>query len=299
MREGTQVLGALGVGVLAVSSAATFILLAAPLPSLYIAAGRVAVTAVALLLLGHREVWRCWCAVRERPALGGRMVFAGVLLALHFGAWIASLGMTTVLRSTALVALQPVFAGVLGRFLGDRVSPWLYAGAAVSLLGTWVLVGGMSAAAGGSLLGDGLALLGAAAAAGYLAVGRSVRSAVPLRAYLGGVHALAGLALLATAWILLPALAPMPPRTWLAVLYLGLVPGLVGHGLFNWVVRKTPVDRVSLAILLEPVGATALAWLVLERPVTSMEVVGAAVVLAGVGLGTIARPRNKLSPAGS
>ena len=288
MRDSTRVIGALGLGVAAVSSAATVIVLAAPLPSLLIAAGRVLVTGVALGLLGLADLSDWLRALRERRALVGRTVAAGALLALHFGAWIASLEMTTVLRSTALVALQPVFAGLLGRLLGDRVSPWLYGGAAVSLGGTWVLVGGPDAAAGGSLIGDGLALLGGASAAAYLAVGRSVRDEVPLRAYLGSVHIIAGVALLFCAAVFLRPLAiEVSRQSILAVLYLGLVPGLVGHGLFNWVVRKVPVDRVALAVLLEPVGATALAWLVLNQGVTTTEAVGAAVVLAGVGLGSV------------
>lgn len=291
MGEGTRVIGALGLGVAAASSAATVILLASPLPPLHIAWGRVTVTALVFGLLGRRELRSLLAAMRERPALGWRTLGAGTLLAVHFGAWIASLGLTTVLRSMALVALQPVFAGLLGRLLGDRVSPWLYVGAAVSLAGSVVLVGGSAALEGGTLLGDGLALLGGAAAAAYLAFGRSVRSAVPLRAYLGGVHAVAALLLLPIAWMLQPIGAGVGLGSWLAVLYLGLVPGVVGHGLFNWVVRQVPVDRVALAILLEPAAATLLAWAVLNRAVTGLEVIGAAIVLLGVGVGSIAARR--------
>lgn len=291
MGQGTRVIGALGLGVAAASSAATVILLASPLPPLHIAGGRVTVTALVLLLLGRKEVRGLLRTMRERPSLGWRTLAAGTLLAVHFGAWIASLGMTTVLRSMALVALQPVFAGLLGRLLGDRVSPWLYVGAAVSLGGSIVLVGGADALEGGTLVGDALALLGGASAAAYLAFGRSVRSAVPLRAYLGGVHAVAAVLLLPTAWLLQPIGAGVGTGSWLAVLYLGLVPGVVGHGLFNWVVRQVPVDRVALAILLEPAAATLLAWVVLHRPVTSLEVIGAAIVLLGVGVGSIASGR--------
>lgn len=291
MGEGTRVIGALGLGVAAASSAATVILLASPLPPLHIAWGRVTVTALVFGLLGRREVHSLLAAMRERPAVGWRTLGAGTLLAVHFGAWIASLGLTTVLRSMALVALQPVFAGLLGRLLGDRVSPWLYVGAAVSLAGSIVLVGGSAALEGGTLLGDGLALLGGASAAAYLAFGRSVRSAVPLRAYLAGVHAVAALLLLPIAWILQPIGEGVGVRCWLAVLYLGLVPGVLGHGLFNWVVRQVPVDRVALAILLEPAAATLLAWAVLNRAVTALEIIGAGIVLLGVGVGSIAARR--------
>lgn len=274
--------GALGLGVVAISSAATVILLAAPLPPLSIAAGRVAVTGLVMLALGGAQVRTLLRAVRSRPDLAGRIALAGLLLALHFGAWIASLTLTTVLRSTALVALQSVFAGLLGRLLGDRVSPWLYVGAAVSAGGTWMLVGG--SASGGDPVGDGLALLGGAAAAAYLAVGRSVRGAVPLRPYLGLVNLVAA-AMLGGA-LLVAGLPPsVPMRSLAAVVYLGLVPGVIGHGLFNWVVRRVPVDRVAIALLLEPVGAALLAWAVLAQPVGVGEMLGAAVVLLGVAIG--------------
>jgi len=295
MGASTRVVAALALGVAAVASAATVILLASPLPPLHIAAGRVTVTAVVLLLLGRRELRSLLEAMRERPALGWRTLGAGTLLAVHFGAWIASLGLTSVLRSMALVALQPVFAGLLGRVLGDRVSPWLYAGAAVSLAGSIVLVGGTSALEGGTLGGDALALLGGASAAAYLAFGRSVRSAVPLRAYLGGVHGVAAVLLLPLAWIVQPIGEGVDAGSWFAVLYLGLVPGVIGHGLFNWVVRQVPIDRVALAILLEPAAATLLAWAVLDRTVTGSEILGASIVLLGVGVGSIAARRGAAS----
>ncbi len=292
MGEGTRVAFALGLGVAAAASAATVILLASPLPPLHIAGGRVTVTALAFVVLGRRELGSLWMAMRERPGLGWRTLGAGTLLALHFGAWIASLGLTTVLRSMALVALQPVFAGLLGRLLGDRVSPWLYVGAAVSLAGSVVLVGGAAALEGGTLVGDGLALLGGASAAAYLAFGRSVRTAVPLRAYLGAVHAVAALLLLPVAWLLQPIGEGVDVGSWLAVVYLGLVPGVIGHGLFNWVVRQVPVDRVALAILLEPAAATLLAWAVLNRAVAGSEILGASIVLVGVAVGSLAARRG-------
>ena len=283
MREGTKVAGALGSGVLAISSAATVILLAAPLPPLSIAAGRVTVTGAVMLALGAGQVPALIRAFREDRGTALRTAVAGALLALHFGAWIASLSLTTVLRSTALVALQPVFAGLLGRLLGDRVSPWLYAGAAVSVAGTWWMTGGSSA--GGSLLGDGLALLGGAAAAGYLAVGRSVRDAVPLRPYFGAVNLVAAGLLLAVLLATGGVPSDIASRSIVAVLYLGLVPGVVGHGLFNWVVRRAPIDRVAMVLLLEPVGASLLAWVVLRQPASPREMLGAVVVLVGVGIG--------------
>ncbi len=117
-RPASLVLG-LGGAITALSSAALVILLADPLPPTVIAAGRVAVTGVVLVLLGARSL----PATREglrKPGARGRVLLAATLLALHFGAWVASLGMTTVPRSVALVATQPLFAGLFGRLAGGR-----------------------------------------------------------------------------------------------------------------------------------------------------------------------------------
>ncbi|MEM6292373.1 MAG: DMT family transporter [Myxococcota bacterium] len=289
MGDRTKVTLGLGLGVLAVSSAASFVLLAAPLPPLVVAAGRVSITALLLAALGIRTWPRALRSLRERPALRRRVALAGALLALHFGTWIASLTLTTVLRSMALVALQPMFAGVLGRLLGDRVSPWLYVGAAVSCAGTWVLIGAGAEAGDGAqarLVGDLLALVGGAAAAAYLAAGRSVRDDLPLSNYLSLVNVTAA-ALLALAVVAFGVGIPaVHDGAWGAVVVLGVVPGVIGHGLFNWVVRKVPVHIVSFAVLLEPIGASLIAFVLLGRTVTMWEVVGTAIVLLGVAVGT-------------
>ncbi len=283
--------------VTAVSSAAVVILLAAPLAALTIAGGRVAVTGVGLLAVGRRRLDRTWATVRRE--LASRTALAAALLAVHFGTWIASLSMTTVVRSVTFVATQPLLAGLLARALGDRVSWRLYAGGAVAVVGTAVMIGGASEVAGPQAVwGDVLAVVAAAAAAGYLAVGRSVRAHVDLAGYLAFVHlgAAALLGLTIVAFGLPLANAPAQTQDWLAIVYLGLVPGVIGHGLLNWAVRHLPVHTVSLAILLEPLGATALAVVVLDRTVAGAEILGAAIILVGVGLG-LAKARSTVDAA--
>jgi drug/metabolite transporter (DMT)-like permease len=291
-RPASLVLG-LGGAIVALSSAAPVILLADPLPSTVIAAGRVAVTGVVLLLLGARSLGVTWAALRE-PDARMRVLGAAALLALHFGAWVASLGMTTVPRSVALVATQPLFAGIFGRLVGDR-APWsLYGGAALAVVGTLAMVGGVGDDGGGFNLGDGLALLAGAAAAGYLVVGRSVGESLPLRPYLGLVHVAAAVFLFAAAPGLERELWPADATAAdvMALVYLGLLPGVVGHGLLNWAVRYVPVHVVALVILFEPVGATLLTVLALGYTLGTGEAIGAGVLLCGVALGLPWRRRG-------
>lgn len=291
-----MLLGALAGAVTAVSSAAVVILLAAPLSALTIAAGRVGVTGIGLLAIGGRRTGGALRALRSRR-LAGRTAIAALLLAVHFGTWVASLHSTSVVRSVTLVATQPLFAGLFARLLGDRVPFRLYVGGAVAVGGTMVMLGGGAELGGGPRVGDLLALVAAAAAAAYLAIGRSVRVDVPLPTYLSVVHLGASVLL----WIALAvsggsvSAGPAAAMDWVAVLYLGLVPGLIGHGLLNWAVRHLPVHTVSMAILLEPLGATVLAAIVLAAPVGSVEILGGLAILAGVAIGIPTRG-NESSP---
>jgi drug/metabolite transporter (DMT)-like permease len=267
--------------VVAISTAAIAIRLADALPPVWVAAGRVSITALALAPFCVGELTELFSAFRKRPVLLVRSLAAGALLALHFGTWIASLSMTSVVTSVALVATQPLFAAGLGRLLGDRV-PWqAYAGALAAIVGGYV----MSGAQVGSGMGAGLALAGAFFAAAYLAVGRSLRDGVPLGGYFVVVNAIAAAMLAGVGcWTGVPTSLDWGDA-WPYVVYLGLVPGVVGHGLLNWAVRRVELHIVSLLVLLEPIGAGVLAWFWLREAPSAAEILGGCVLLFGVAIG--------------
>ena len=67
-----------------------------------------------------------FAAPRARGELGllGRdgwraTIFAGVMLAAHFGTWVTSLKMTSVAAATAMVSMQVVFVVLIDRFRGE------------------------------------------------------------------------------------------------------------------------------------------------------------------------------------
>nr|WP_255216427.1 DMT family transporter [Pseudenhygromyxa sp. WMMC2535] len=149
------------------------------------------------------------------------------------------------------------------------------------------------ALAGGSWRGDLLALSGALTAAVHLAIGRHVHArlgdALPVEGYFVIMNLVAALALWAVVFArgvaVTPAQTGAGATALLAILWLGLIPGVIGHGLLNWSVRRVPVHTVAMAVMLEPVGAAGIAWLALGESVAPREGLGALVLLAGVGLG--------------
>jgi drug/metabolite transporter (DMT)-like permease len=285
---------ALVLAILAVSTGAPLARWAQPAPAIAIAALRVAIAALLLLAAGWRELGSLRrIAPRDRPLVA----LAGALLAVHFGAWIASLSFTSTAASVALVCTSPIFAALFGRLLGDRVAPRELAGIAIAGGGCAVLAGGDWRAGGDALIGDALALIGAASAAAYLVVGRRLRAAVPLVPYLGAVNAIAAIGLGGAALALGAPLAGLAPHTYVACAGAALTASFVGHSLLNAAVRTTPTHLVALAVLGEPIGSSLLTWLAFGEQPPIHAVLGGAVVLAGIAIGFVRRPAAPAAPA--
>jgi drug/metabolite transporter (DMT)-like permease len=274
----------LALAIAAISTGAPFARWAAPAPALAIGALRVAVASLLQLAAGWRELGGlARMSARDRALT----VLAGVLLAVHFGTWIASLQLTSTAASVALVCTNPIFAALFGMLLGDRVTARQWLGIAIAAAGCAVLAGGDWTTDG--LAGDGLALLGAASAAGYLVVGRHLRAAVPLLPYLGTVNGIAALALVAAAGATGVDLFAQPTHTYLACAGAALCASFIGHGLLNAAVRTTPTHLVALTVLAEPIGASLITWAAFGEQPPLAAALGGAIVLAGIAVGFAAR----------
>src|SRR5690606_10604668 len=101
---------------------------------------------------------------------------AGVFLAAHFATWIASVHLTSVAASVALVATQPVWVALFA-MAALRESPtaaqWI--GIAVAVPGAALIGWGDQGGGSNALLGDALALAGAVLVAAYYVIGRGLR----------------------------------------------------------------------------------------------------------------------------
>jgi drug/metabolite transporter (DMT)-like permease len=252
-------------------------------PPLAVAFYRVAIASLLLLPFAGPQARRSW------PALGGRrlllLVAAGLALALHFATWIASLSYTTVASSVLLVNTAPLFAILLSRlFLREKPSAVVQAAIALAFAGAALIAFGDWTGSPGSLLGNGLALAGAVTFAVYQVVGRGLRDALPLDAYVLGVWGTAAVALAALARSFGVLLGGYPRRTWIVFVALAVVPTIGGHGLVNKSLRSLPAATVGLFLLGEPVLASLFAWLLFREAPGTWTLAGGAVVLGALGL---------------
>lgn len=272
---------ALLAAVTAISFGAIFFRLAAPTHPLVSAGTRMAISS---LLLSPFLVRGVRAGTFGRAQLGPAAL-AGLCYGLHFGSWVASLGLTTVAASVTLVTATPLLLAVHGWVTGrDAPSRGLGAALALALVGVLTIGGTDLGASGAALLGDGLALVGCGAMAAYLLLVRRMGTALDVLAWSAVATGVAAVALLGSATAL--GITPWPPTPaaagWLALA--AVVPQLIGHTSLTWALRLGTPTTVAMATVAEPVGATLLGWWILSELPSAQVAVGCAITLVAVGL---------------
>ncbi len=222
---------------------------------------------------------------------------AGVLLALHFATWVPSLRYTSVASATAIVATQPVWVALIARAQGHHIPRRAWLGIAVSLVAVVVLTGVDFSLEPRALAGDLLALLGGVFAAFYTVAGAEVRRTVTTTTYTALCYSTAAGALLVACLVGGVDLWGFSDRTWLQLLALTAGAQLLGHSVFNMVLRSTSPTVVSLALLLEIPGAALIAAAALGQTPPLAAVPAAAAAAGGAGdRGLLRRRRGALDP---
>ena len=269
----------LAAGVAAVSFSAIFIRLAHA-PALAMAFWRNLIATALLAPIAfarHREDF----SRLSRPEVV-IAVLSGALLAGHFATWIPSVNYTTVAASTVLVTTAPVFVAIASARMGEPVVRAAGYGIALALIGAIVVSGGDFGVSGRALYGDVLALVGAAFAAGYFVIGRNLRQRLPLLVYVTIVYATCTVVLVPVMAAGGTAFAGFPAKTWGLFVLMALVPQIMGHTVFNYLLRDLDPTVVTVGIMGEPVGASLLALAFFGEVPSWWTAVGGVLILAGI-----------------
>jgi drug/metabolite transporter (DMT)-like permease len=267
-------------GVLAVSTGAIFARLSEA-PPLVTAAYRVGLATLTLLPFA----W--WKAGRELRQLSARdyglAALSGLCLALHFATWISSLSYTSVANSVVLVNTNPVWVALLTPLVTpDRLSRRVWQSVGLSVTGGVIIGWGDLAPGSRALLGDSLALAGGWAAAGYLLLGRRLRARLSLLAYVTVCYGSAAVFLWTAVLASRLPVTGFPAATWWALLGMALISQNVGHTSYNFALRFFSASVIAVSLLGEPIGSSALAWLLFGERLTWLKAAGATLILGGI-----------------
>ena len=280
----------MAVAVLAVATSGPLIA-AAVVPALAIAFWRNAMASAVILpaVLLRRRSELAGLDRRERRLA----LLAGLLLALHFATWVPAVTITSVASATALVGTQPVWSALIARYRGEQVTRAVWFGIGLSLSGAALLTGADFQISGMALVGDLLALVGGMFAAAYMAAGSEVRRSVSTTTYTAICYSTTSVLLLVVCLAAGQDLWGYDGIDWWKLVALTAGAQLLGHSLFNVVLKRVSPTVVSLSILLEIPGAAVIAAIFLEgqevpllaAPAALLLLAGLAIVIRSAGKG--------------
>lgn len=211
-------------------------------------------------------------------------LLSGVFLALHFATWIQSLQMTTVANSTILVSCSPIFVAAINYFLlKERINKSMVIGISMSLLGTIIIGMGSSQGTGNSMLiGNILAFMGAIFVAGYLVIGGIVRKNVSAGVYVFIVYSVSAIVLFVMCFVTGTPLYPYPVREFTLFFTLAFFSSILGHTVYNYLMKYFSSTLISVSTLSEPIFASLMALLIFMEIPSLYTIIGGIIIIAGI-----------------
>jgi drug/metabolite transporter (DMT)-like permease len=251
-------------------------------------------TAFYRLLFALPLLW-LWLAVENRgeppprkpqtPSAFGLLAAAGFFFAGDLAVWHWSIKLTSVANATLFANFAPIFV-VLGArlLLGERITWKFTAGMLLALAGGAMLAGLSFTKTMRHVLGDALGMTTALFYGCYLLSIKQLRRSFGT----GTIMAWTGLVtcplLLLTAWVSRESLVARSATGWVVLVALALTGQVGGQGLIAYAAAHLSASFLSVALLFQPAVAALLAWVLLGEAMTGWQMLGAGVVLLGIGI---------------
>ena len=235
---------------------------------------------------------------RAVPGPSRITMLAGLFFALDLGFWHYGIRFTTVANATILANLSPVFvtAGAW-LFLGERQGWKFLAGLALALAGVWAIAAAGGAGPGSQpVLGDALSVATAVWYAAYMLIVRKARSDRSAPEVMLWTSAVGAPLLLAAALVLHERILPLSLGGWAACVGLAVV-HVTGQGAIAWALGRLPAALASVVILVQPVLAAILGWIIFAEPLGPLQIAGGALALGGVVLAQLGAARAQERPS--
>jgi len=266
------------------STSAVFVRWSAPFNSVEIAFWRLAMATLLVAIMGLITRQPLLLKRQQIP----RFLFYGLVTALHFIFYIASLSYTTIAHTLAITYTSPIFVTIFSAvFLHEPLPLRKYMGIGLTVIGVAIMAGFEPHYTACSLhgqcmvLGDGLAVLSALCFSIYSIAGRGERDRHPLFRYTTNVYGMAALWLLPAVFYFTFQHA-YPLAAVGAVLALGIFPLGLGHTLYNAAIRRVHATYANLIATQEVTGGVILGIILLHEIPSVATIVGGVVTLLGI-----------------
>lgn len=211
------------------------------------------------------------------------LIIPGILIGTELVTWHLSLTMTSVANSTLIVNLSPIFVALGGwLFLNQKISRIFLSGLILAIIGVIILKGGPDTSEHSNLAGDAVALFAAVLYAAYILMLGFTRRRFATSTIMLYTTVSAALTILPLALIFETQYFPLTLFGWAVVIALSWISQVAGQSLITFAIAWLPVAFSSLTLLIQPVVAAILAWVLLSEPLSIWQICGGLVVIAGI-----------------
>lgn len=233
----------------------------------------------------HRlKGWAAW-----KPMVPAGLFFAGDLTFWHL-----SITHTTVTNATLFANFSPVVVTIgAWLILKEPITRAFAIGLALAMTGSILLVGSSYQLDPSHVVGDIYGMITAFFFGSYVLSVRAVRNRVSAAALMFRSGCITVVILFVIALVMEDRLTPLTWHGWAALIALAVIAHVAGQGLLAYALGHVTATLSSLVILIEPLAAAILGWLVLSEAVTPLQGAGGLVILAGI---YIARRKTKARP---
>jgi drug/metabolite transporter (DMT)-like permease len=213
-----------------------------------------------------------------------KIILAGVFLGIHFALFFRSVQLTSIAEAALLGTTAPIFTELYAIIFQKKpILPVVIFGLFVAFFGAGVLVSQSSFSETGAL-GNVLAILCSIAISFVLVVGKDIRKSVGLFDYTRWLFFFASCTLFIISLIANVSIFSFSPEDFPWFIFLALVPTMVGHNIFYYLIKTLNTTTVAAVPLGEPIISSLGALALFGEPIGVAVVVGGGITLLGVFL---------------
>lgn len=228
--------------------------------------------------------------------IGDILLLAGVAIAHLSGRllWTISLTQTSVANANILGALTPLFV-TLGSWLlwKQRFDSRFLIGLLLAIVGTSTLAFEDFFKSSSSFIGDSIALSSAFFYSINFLILEKLRAKFPVKTILIWRCFMGTIFMLPVVLIFEDQIFPISLMGWFTIFCLAFICEVVGHGLVVYSMKHFTSSFISLTLLLDPIIAAILAWILFAENLSLFNLVGFAVIMQGIYLAKTGQGSNK------
>ena len=241
-----------------------------------------------------------WMRVRRTPltlrAVRASM-WGGIALGLDVAFFFSAVKITNVVDATLIGSLQPIVVGVIAaRYFGEHIRARDAAWSLVALGGVVAVIFASNGTPEWSAKGDLFAIGSMLAWSAYFIASRESRNRLTTTEFTAATALWAAAVNTPLAIVSGQDLSWPSTRSWVLLVVMTLLAGLIGHSLMNWSLVRIPLWVGSTFTLLIPVSSSVLAWVFLGESLNPAQVAAMALVLTALIFIVRGQASSKVAP---